>query len=170
MYISEIAPLNLRGGLGTVNQLGVTVGILFSQILGIQEILGTESGWPLLLGKTKTFILPRGCNILTFVYAGLAICPAILQLILFSFCPESPRYLLITANREEEARTGKICGLIIFEVGAYTTNYMVDSFWLFCAIAMKRLRASSQIEEDMEEMRVEGKSLLYKFQLFIQYS
>jgi hypothetical protein len=53
MYISEIAPLNLRGGLGTVNQLGVTVGILFSQILGIQEILGTESGWPLLLGKTK---------------------------------------------------------------------------------------------------------------------
>ena len=51
MYISEIAPLNLRGGLGTVNQLGVTVGILFSQILGIQEILGTESGWPLLLGK-----------------------------------------------------------------------------------------------------------------------
>ncbi|XP_046641624.1 myo-inositol transporter 1-like isoform X3 [Daphnia pulicaria] len=107
MYISEIAPLNLRGGLGTVNQLGVTVGILFSQILGIQEILGTESGWPLLL--------------------GLAICPAILQLILFSFCPESPRYLLITANREEEART-----------------------------AMKRLRASSQIEEDMEEMRVEA--------------
>lgn len=53
MYISEIAPLNLRGGLGTVNQLGVTVGILFSQILGIQEILGTESGWPLLLGKTE---------------------------------------------------------------------------------------------------------------------
>ena len=52
MYISEIAPLNLRGGLGTVNQLGVTVGILFSQILGIQEILGTESGWPLLLGKS----------------------------------------------------------------------------------------------------------------------
>ncbi len=51
MYISEIAPLNLRGGLGTVNQLGVTVGILFSQILGIQEILGTETGWPLLLGK-----------------------------------------------------------------------------------------------------------------------
>ena len=53
MYISEIAPLNLRGGLGTVNQLGVTVGILFSQILGIQEILGTDDGWPLLLGKSS---------------------------------------------------------------------------------------------------------------------
>lgn len=46
-------------------------------------------------------------SLLLSFYAGLAICPAVLQLILFSFCPESPRYLLITANREEEARTGK---------------------------------------------------------------
>lgn len=50
MYISEIAPLNLRGGLGTVNQLAVTTGLLISQILGIEQILGTDEGWPLLLG------------------------------------------------------------------------------------------------------------------------
>lgn len=50
MYISEIAPLNLRGGLGTVNQLAVTVGLLLSQVLGIEQILGTDEGWPLLLG------------------------------------------------------------------------------------------------------------------------
>uniref|UniRef100_A0A0K8TFG6 Major facilitator superfamily (MFS) profile domain-containing protein n=2 Tax=Lygus hesperus TaxID=30085 RepID=A0A0K8TFG6_LYGHE len=48
MYISEIAPLNLRGGLGTVNQLAVTTGMLISQILGIDEILGTDDGWPVL--------------------------------------------------------------------------------------------------------------------------
>lgn len=71
MYISEIAPLNLRGGLGTVNQLAVTVGLLVSQVLGIEQILGTDHGWPVLL--------------------GLAICPAILQLVLLPFCPESPR-------------------------------------------------------------------------------
>lgn len=52
MYISEIAPLNLRGGLGTVNQLAVTTGLLISQILGIEQILGTDDGWPVLLGKT----------------------------------------------------------------------------------------------------------------------
>jgi len=57
MYISEIAPLTLRGGLGTVNQLGCTVGILFSQILGIQEILGTTEGWPILLGIQITVML-----------------------------------------------------------------------------------------------------------------
>lgn len=51
MYISEIAPLNLRGGLGTVNQLAVTIGLLLSQVLGIEQILGTDEGWPILLGK-----------------------------------------------------------------------------------------------------------------------
>lgn len=87
MYISEIAPLNLRGGLGTVNQLAVTIGLLLSQVLGIEQILGTNEGWPVLL--------------------GLAVCPAILQLILLPICPESPRYLLITKQCEEEARKGK---------------------------------------------------------------
>lgn len=106
MYISEIAPLNLRGGLGTVNQLAVTIGLLLSEILGIKQILGTDEGWPLLL--------------------GLAVCPALLQLALLPVCPESPRYLLITKQWEEEARK-----------------------------ALRRLRASNQVEEDIEEMRAE---------------
>nr|NP_728558.5 glucose transporter 1, isoform S [Drosophila melanogaster]AAN11454.5 glucose transporter 1, isoform S [Drosophila melanogaster] len=109
MYISEIAPLNLRGGLGTVNQLAVTVGLLLSQVLGIEQILGTNEGWPILL--------------------GLAICPAILQLILLPVCPESPRYLLITKQWEEEARK-----------------------------ALRRLRASGSVEEDIEEMRAEERA------------
>ena len=76
MYISEIAPLNLRGGLGTVNQLAVTVGLLTGQVLGVDYLLGTDDGWPYLL--------------------GIAVFPAILQLLLLPWCPESPRYLLIT--------------------------------------------------------------------------
>ncbi|OXU20201.1 hypothetical protein TSAR_004643, partial [Trichomalopsis sarcophagae] len=106
MYISEIAPLNLRGGLGTVNQLAVTIGLLVSQVLGIEQILGTNDGWPVLL--------------------GLAICPAVLQLLLLPFCPESPRYLLITKKWEEEARK-----------------------------ALRKLRASNQVDEDIEEMKAE---------------
>ncbi|XP_065205177.1 glucose transporter type 1 isoform X3 [Planococcus citri] len=109
MYISEISPLNLRGGLGTVNQLAVTIGLLISQILGIKQILGSDEGWPLLL--------------------GLAVCPAILQLILLPVCPESPRYLLITKQWEEEARK-----------------------------ALRRLRASNQIEEDVQEMQAEERA------------
>lgn len=109
MYVSEIAPLNLRGGLGTVNQLAVTIGLLLSQVLGVEQILGTNDGWPVLL--------------------GLAICPAILQLILLPICPESPRYLLITKQWEEEARR-----------------------------ALRRLRASHSVEEDIEEMRAEERA------------
>lgn len=86
MYISEIAPLNLRGGLGTINQLAVTVGLLISQILGIENLLGSDDFWPYLLGT--------------------AIVPSILQLLLLPFCPESPRYLLITRQHEGQARQG----------------------------------------------------------------
>ncbi len=84
MYISEIAPLNLRGGLGTVNQLAVTVGLLTSQVLGVDYLLGTDVGWPYLL--------------------GIAVFPSILQLILLPVCPESPRYLLISKGQEQAAR------------------------------------------------------------------
>nr|CAH7753756.1 unnamed protein product [Callosobruchus chinensis] len=109
MYISEISPLNLRGGLGTVNQLAVTIGLLLSQVLGIEQIFGTNDGWPLLL--------------------GLAVVPALLQLVLLPICPESPRYLLITKQWEEEARK-----------------------------ALRRLRASNAVEEDIEEMRAEERA------------
>ena len=90
MYISEIAPLTLRGGLGTINQLAVTVGLLISQILGIENFLGSDEGWPYLL--------------------GIAMIPSILQLILLPFCPESPRYLLISRQQEGLAKAGmQVC-------------------------------------------------------------
>ncbi|XP_035705556.1 glucose transporter type 1 isoform X3 [Folsomia candida] len=109
MYVSEIAPLNLRGALGTVNQLAVTVGLLVSQVLGIEQLLGTEEHWPLLL--------------------GLAVVPPGLQLLLLPMCPESPRYLLLTLSREDEARS-----------------------------ALKRFRATTNVEEDVEEMRAEQRA------------
>lgn len=126
MYISEIAPLNLRGGLGTVNQLALTIGFLLSQILGLEQILGTDRGWPLLL--------------------GLTVCPAVLQLVLLPFCPESPRFLLITRQREEESRA-----------------------------ALRRLRNSSNVEDDVEDMRVEeraqqGESQISMWQLITSRS
>ena len=54
MYISEIAPTNIRGALGTINQLAVTIGLLLSQILGFGEILGSDKLWPYLLGTQLT--------------------------------------------------------------------------------------------------------------------
>ncbi|XP_053213492.1 glucose transporter type 1-like isoform X3 [Panonychus citri] len=109
MYLSEIAPISLRGALGTVSQLAVTIGLLLGQVLGIPYILGTKDGWPFLL--------------------GIAIIPAVLQLLLLPMCPESPRYLLISRGQLLDAR-----------------------------FALQRLRCSTDVDEDIEEMRSEHKS------------
>lgn len=50
MYLTEIAPANLRGTLGSVNQLMVTVSILVANIVGFHHLLGTQMLWPVVLG------------------------------------------------------------------------------------------------------------------------
>ena len=74
MYVSEIAPVNIRGAMGTINQLSVTGGILISMVLGLSEVLGTNEAWPILL--------------------ALSAVPAIVQLVLLPAMPESPTFLI----------------------------------------------------------------------------
>lgn len=118
MYVGEIAPTHLRGALGTLNQLAIVTGILVAQVnrpgleqeseqasigetgrdpshlylllqvLGLESMLGTATLWPLLLAIT--------------------VLPALLQLILLPFCPESPRYLYIIRNLEGPARKSEL--------------------------------------------------------------
>ncbi|XP_068615838.1 solute carrier family 2, facilitated glucose transporter member 3 [Brachionichthys hirsutus] len=107
MYVGEISPTAVRGAFGTLHQLGVVIGILVAQIFGLEFLLGSDALWPLLL--------------------ALTILPAVLQSIMLPFCPESPRYLLITLNKEEEARK-----------------------------ALVRLRACEDVSEDIQEMKEEG--------------
>ncbi|KAM6982946.1 solute carrier family 2, facilitated glucose transporter member 1-like [Tautogolabrus adspersus] len=85
LYVEEISPTSLRGALGTLHQLGVVIGILLAQILGIEAIMGNSTLWPVLLSIT--------------------LLPAVLQCILLPLCPESPRYLLINCNEESKARS-----------------------------------------------------------------
>ncbi|XP_008639376.1 PREDICTED: solute carrier family 2, facilitated glucose transporter member 5 isoform X2 [Corvus brachyrhynchos] len=84
MFLGEMSPKNLRGAIGVVPQLFITIGILAAQILGLNSILGNAKGWPVLLGLT-----------------GI---PSLLQLLTLPFFPESPRYLLIQKGNEEQAR------------------------------------------------------------------
>ncbi|XP_039992663.1 solute carrier family 2, facilitated glucose transporter member 2 [Xiphias gladius] len=84
MYIGEIAPKAYRGALGTLHQLAVVTGILISQIIGLDFVLGNDDMWPLLL--------------------GLSGAPAILQSFLLPLCPESPRYLYIVLGKEQDAQ------------------------------------------------------------------
>ncbi|XP_055078775.1 solute carrier family 2, facilitated glucose transporter member 1a isoform X2 [Periophthalmus magnuspinnatus] len=86
MYLGEISPKNLRGAIGIVPQLFITIGILSAQVLGIRNILGNSTGWTLMLGLTAV--------------------PAAVELLLLPFFPESPRYLLIQRGDEKTARKG----------------------------------------------------------------
>lgn len=84
MFLSEVAPVHLRGALGVAHQLSVVTGIMLSQVVGLPEIFGTATLWPLALAFTAF--------------------PALVQpLLLLFFCPESPRFLLINAGDERGA-------------------------------------------------------------------
>ncbi|KAM9324097.1 solute carrier family 2, facilitated glucose transporter member 3-like [Gastrophryne carolinensis] len=85
MYIGEVAPTVYRGALGTLNQLGIVIGILIAQIFGLHAILGSVTFWPLLMGIT--------CLL------------SIIQCALLPFCPESPRFLLMVKKEHEKAET-----------------------------------------------------------------
>uniref|UniRef100_A0AAZ3QBH5 Major facilitator superfamily (MFS) profile domain-containing protein n=1 Tax=Oncorhynchus tshawytscha TaxID=74940 RepID=A0AAZ3QBH5_ONCTS len=89
MYIGEIAPMAYRGALGTLHQLATVTGILLSQVLGLEFLLGNDYYWPLLL--------------------GLSGAPAVLQSLLLPLCPESPRYLYIKRGMVEEAKKSMYC-------------------------------------------------------------
>ncbi|KAM4772250.1 solute carrier family 2, facilitated glucose transporter member 2 [Rhinophrynus dorsalis] len=88
MYVGEISPTQLRGALGTLHQLAIVTGILISQIVGLDFILGSKDLWPVLLGISGV--------------------PAVLQTILLLFCPESPRFLLIKLGKQEAAKKNLI--------------------------------------------------------------
>ncbi|XP_075791732.1 solute carrier family 2, facilitated glucose transporter member 9-like isoform X2 [Pelodiscus sinensis] len=78
MYLGEIAPKNLRGFLGLVPSIFICLGVFSAQVLGLPELLGEDTYWPLFL--------------------SLGVVPAFLQLLLLHWFPESPRYLLIEKN------------------------------------------------------------------------
>ncbi|XP_074494184.1 solute carrier family 2, facilitated glucose transporter member 11b isoform X2 [Sebastes fasciatus] len=81
LYLGEIAPTAFRGAMGMGTSIFITGGILTGQVIGLKELLGGEEYWPLLLSTTAI--------------------PAILQLLILPWFPESPRYLLIDKGDTE---------------------------------------------------------------------
>lgn len=88
MYLSEISPESVRGAVGTVYQLVITCSILLSQILGIESILGSDTLWPYLLAATAV--------------------PAVVQLLMLPFCPDSPKYCYLDQHNYQSAKQSLI--------------------------------------------------------------
>jgi SP family facilitated glucose transporter-like MFS transporter 1 len=83
LYLNELPPQNLRGLVGTLNQFGIVLGILLTNMCGLPNALGSELRWPILVSLTLLFIIPH---------------------LLLIFGVESPKYLYITRNQPEEAK------------------------------------------------------------------
>jgi sugar porter (SP) family MFS transporter len=71
LYIAELSPRHFRGGLVTINQLFITIGILSSYLIGLLFV--ESESWRIM-----------------FAIAGI---PAAIQFVVMVFFPESPRYL-----------------------------------------------------------------------------
>src|SRR5947209_8515791 len=81
LYLSEIAPTEIRGRIASLNQLMIVCGILAAFI--VNAILASSGNWRLML--------------------GLAAVPSLVLLVGMIWMPETPRYL-VHAGEEDTAR------------------------------------------------------------------
>ncbi|XP_055386182.1 solute carrier family 2, facilitated glucose transporter member 3-like [Condylostylus longicornis] len=90
MYLTEIAPLALRGALGTFCPIGLTAGIVIGQIFSLRYTFGTELHWHWALSAYIHLVVIG----LFFVY----------------YFPESPKYLYLVKDQPDEAKM-ELCRL-----------------------------------------------------------
>ncbi|CAJ0943589.1 unnamed protein product, partial [Mesorhabditis belari] len=83
MYLMELTPAKYRGAAGTLHMVAVSFSDWFSLLIGLPEVLGGSNWWPI------AFALP-----------GI---PALALCFILPFCPESPKYLLMTRGNREAA-------------------------------------------------------------------
>jgi sugar porter (SP) family MFS transporter len=81
LYLSEIAPTEIRGAISSLNQLMITVGILLAFI--VNALLADSGAWRWML--------------------GLAVLPSVVLLVGMFFMPETPRWL-VSRGRDDNAR------------------------------------------------------------------
>ncbi|KAK9819874.1 hypothetical protein WJX72_003513 [[Myrmecia] bisecta] len=82
-YIAEISPVRIRGGLSTLNQVFICVGILLAYVVGLPY--SGKQPYDLHIGQSAVAWWR--------VMFGLALIPAFVQLLALAVCPESPIWL-----------------------------------------------------------------------------
>ena len=82
LYLAEIAPKRIRGMLVSLNQLAITIGIVFSYL--INYYFSDTGQWPWML--------------------GLGVVPAVILLLGTIYLPESPRWVILK-GWDQKART-----------------------------------------------------------------
>eukprot|EP00730_Choanoeca_flexa_P005434 TRINITY_DN11939_c1_g3_i3.p1 TRINITY_DN11939_c1_g3~~TRINITY_DN11939_c1_g3_i3.p1 ORF type:complete len:591 (+),score=108.95 TRINITY_DN11939_c1_g3_i3:65-1837(+) len=102
IYISEIAPARHRGALVSLNEMGITVGILVSYTVNF-AFIETPNGWRYMF--------------------GLSVLPALVQGVGMLYLPRSPRWLVMR-HRAPEARSA------LLKLRSLDENAIVDEMKL----------------------------------------
>lgn len=113
--------------------------------------MGNADLWPLLLG-------------FTFI-------PAVAQCVLLPLCPKSPRFLLINKNEENKAKAGKSKNTSFFVYSAVAEAAVnplcsersmgeLKTPSVLCAPVLKKLRGTSDVSADMQEMKEESRQMM----------
>ncbi|KAL4430702.1 hypothetical protein ABPG75_005958 [Micractinium tetrahymenae] len=92
-YLAEIAPLAIRGALGTLTQVFINVGILAAYLVG----------YPYEAGATSVQLLGHEVAWWRIMFAAV-LGPALLQAASLALCPESPAWLLRAGRADRAAR------------------------------------------------------------------
>ena len=106
VYIAEVSPSEIRGGLVSANTLMITAGQFVSYVVnfGLTRVLHC---FLLLLGLLQMFMIKLFVKNLIQVpgtwrwMLGVASLPAVLQFVLMAFLPESPRWLYMKVKIPE---------------------------------------------------------------------
>ena len=126
LYIAELAPAPFRGRLVTLNILFVTIGQVVAYIVGwIFVQWGNEgTGWRWIV--------------------GLGAVPAVVQIIVMLFMPETPRWLVMLGHRDEARSVlNKVFG------AGKDVQQMVDG-------VLRNIEKEVQEEDEAKRSRVRG--------------
>uniref|UniRef100_A0A7E4ZSR0 MFS domain-containing protein n=1 Tax=Panagrellus redivivus TaxID=6233 RepID=A0A7E4ZSR0_PANRE len=83
MYLMEITPNRFRGAAGTLHQVAVAFSDWFSLFIALPDILGSAENWPY-----------------AFAFPGI---PALFLVLVLPFCPESPKFTLLTLGNRDDS-------------------------------------------------------------------
>ena len=89
LYLAEVAPKHIRGGLIALYQLMITIGILLSFI--IDTLLAHTANWRLMLGSVTI--------------------PAVLMFLAGIFLLRSPRWLMLRGSRKAAELRYNVCAM-----------------------------------------------------------
>ena len=84
IYISEIAPPEKRGMLVSLNELGITVGILLAYLVNY-TFADVDGGWRIMFGLSSVVAVAQGA--------------------VMAFMPRTPRFLMIRRREAEAEKT-----------------------------------------------------------------